>query len=337
MTGSTAELSAADLRRVVDCAERVVATDDLANFPFQAASALSELVPCDFASYNVLDPAQGRTQLATVPGDVLFDGADEALGRNLDEHPIVAHYATTSSAQAHRLSDFISQRTFHKLQLYDEVFRVLGNEYLLAGAPLVLPAPVIVGFGLHRQSSDFTDRERALMDLASPWIARAYEIARAMETVRALEAALEHEQLAMIVIDDEGRIIHATSRASDLLERSFGATFPPGTLLPVPVPIAPPGERRTRGKHRNIAWECVFWEGCRAVKVSEPPVRAPSSLSEREEEILALVALGRTNAEIAEQLFLSIHTIRRHLESIYHKLDVHTRAAAAAAYLRKGK
>jgi DNA-binding CsgD family transcriptional regulator len=55
-----------------------------------------------------------------------------------------------------------------------------------------------------------------------------------------------------------------------------------------------------------------------------------SALSEREAEILSWVARGKSNDEIALLLFLSPHTIRKHLENAYRKLGVHTRAAAVA-------
>jgi DNA-binding CsgD family transcriptional regulator len=53
-------------------------------------------------------------------------------------------------------------------------------------------------------------------------------------------------------------------------------------------------------------------------------------LSLREREVLALVAAGRTNREIAAQLVISQHTVSRHLENIFAKLGVTTRAAAIA-------
>ena len=43
-----------------------------------------------------------------------------------------------------------------------------------------------------------------------------------------------------------------------------------------------------------------------------------------------LVAAGRTNREIAEALVISVHTVRRHLQNIYVKLGVSSRAAATA-------
>jgi DNA-binding NarL/FixJ family response regulator len=53
-------------------------------------------------------------------------------------------------------------------------------------------------------------------------------------------------------------------------------------------------------------------------------------LSAREREVLTLVADGLSNAVIAERLRLSDHTVKRHVANILLKLDLPTRAAAAA-------
>ncbi|MEH1123176.1 LuxR C-terminal-related transcriptional regulator [Micromonospora sp. CPCC 206061] len=56
----------------------------------------------------------------------------------------------------------------------------------------------------------------------------------------------------------------------------------------------------------------------------------PRGLTEREVEVLRLVAAGKTNPEIAKQLVLSEKTVGRHLSNIFAKIDVTTRTAAAA-------
>ena len=58
--------------------------------------------------------------------------------------------------------------------------------------------------------------------------------------------------------------------------------------------------------------------------------RSSEALSVRENEVLDLVAGGATNAEIAERLWISPGTVRKHLEHIYVKLEVGSRTAALA-------
>ena len=53
-------------------------------------------------------------------------------------------------------------------------------------------------------------------------------------------------------------------------------------------------------------------------------------LSERELEVLQLVAQGLTNQEIASRLYLSLNTVKAHTRNIYGKLDVHSRTQATA-------
>ena len=57
-------------------------------------------------------------------------------------------------------------------------------------------------------------------------------------------------------------------------------------------------------------------------------VDAPEGLTPRELEVLALVADGLTDADVAERLVVSLRTVHAHLRSIYRKLDLHTRSAA---------
>lgn len=58
-------------------------------------------------------------------------------------------------------------------------------------------------------------------------------------------------------------------------------------------------------------------------------------LTDRQIEVLGLVAAGKTNREIAEELVLSDHTVRRHMQNIFTKLGVPSRAAAAAFAVRR--
>ena len=54
-----------------------------------------------------------------------------------------------------------------------------------------------------------------------------------------------------------------------------------------------------------------------------------NGITPREAEVLGWIARGKTNNEIARALFISPHTVRKHIENIFEKLDVRTRTAAA--------
>jgi DNA-binding CsgD family transcriptional regulator len=56
----------------------------------------------------------------------------------------------------------------------------------------------------------------------------------------------------------------------------------------------------------------------------------PYGLSERELEVLRLVAAGNSNREIAARLVISEHTVARHMQNVFGKLGVSSRSAASA-------
>ena len=62
---------------------------------------------------------------------------------------------------------------------------------------------------------------------------------------------------------------------------------------------------------------------------SDRPVEHPDGLTPREIDVLRLVAMGLADAEVARQLFLSVRTVHAHLRSIYRKLGLRSRTAAA--------
>ena len=63
---------------------------------------------------------------------------------------------------------------------------------------------------------------------------------------------------------------------------------------------------------------------------SSAPTGAAFGLSQRELEVLRLVAAGKSNREVAATLVISEHTVARHLQNIYAKLRLSSRAAATA-------
>jgi DNA-binding CsgD family transcriptional regulator len=79
----------------------------------------------------------------------------------------------------------------------------------------------------------------------------------------------------------------------------------------------------------------------RGQMVPVPAIAAASSgeashLSQREREVLARVAAGRSNKAIAEELYVSPNTVKTHVASLLRKLDVHTRAQLATIAVQQG-
>jgi len=68
----------------------------------------------------------------------------------------------------------------------------------------------------------------------------------------------------------------------------------------------------------------------------QQPTQITEKLTDREEDVLRLIARGLTNTEIAQQLHLSEGTIRNHVSAIFAKLDVSDRTQAAIIAIRHG-
>ncbi len=80
----------------------------------------------------------------------------------------------------------------------------------------------------------------------------------------------------------------------------------------------------------------AFLKAVSEVEVSSKVAQQLDDLTPRESEVLALLAQGMTNKQMADVLVISTNTVKRHLKSIFDKLDVHTRAAAAAKAVGAG-
>ncbi|MFC0533769.1 response regulator [Phytohabitans kaempferiae] len=91
-----------------------------------------------------------------------------------------------------------------------------------------------------------------------------------------------------------------------------------------------PREDLLRGARAAARRETVLSPSVAAWLVNRVRTPAPQLLSQRELEVLALVAAGNTNRQAAARLFITEATIKSHLLNIYAKLGVRDRAAAVA-------
>jgi two-component system response regulator DesR len=105
-----------------------------------------------------------------------------------------------------------------------------------------------------------------------------------------------------------------------------------------------PAAARAAGASGFVSKDWEAREVARAVRmvgsgmtVFEPTAHQPAPLlTEREREVLDLIAAGSTNREIAEHLFLSPHTVKEHTSAVYRKLEARNRAEAVQRAQRVG-
>lgn len=84
---------------------------------------------------------------------------------------------------------------------------------------------------------------------------------------------------------------------------------------------------------RTMAGESVYPEKAPGISLGRLPV---SSLTRQQRSILRLLTEGRSNREIAEQLYLSPNTVKDYLDDLMDKADIHSRTALAAQASRLG-
>ena len=87
---------------------------------------------------------------------------------------------------------------------------------------------------------------------------------------------------------------------------------------------------------RSAAAGQTYLQPALGALLAAEPDPTEDSLSEREVEVLRLIALGHTNAEIAEQLFISVRTVETHRAHIQQKLGVSSRAELVRSALSRG-
>lgn len=355
-----ARLGPVDFQAALDFLREIEAVDELGAFPMRALAGLEKLIPCDILSYNELELRQKRVLAISRPDGVFSADNFATFERLAPQNPLISHYARTSDGRPLKISDFISQRQFHRLELFQEFYRQVGTEYQLA---VTIPSPPssVIGIAFNRQRRDFTERERDLLAVVRPHLAYAYKTIAARTRIRAvrsgLERALEANDRAMVLIGPDRRVSFATYRASEWLGFYLGCPLREGSRLPDVLhgwvryqsvclndkpPTRPHDDRlvfQREGRRLLVRFvphgetgteDALLLEERR----SSPPATAPvARLTRREGAVLALVAQGKTNRQIAATLVVSDRTVQKHLEHIYDKLGVRTRTAAALTLL----
>jgi DNA-binding NarL/FixJ family response regulator len=161
-----------------------------------------------------------------------------------------------------------------------------------------------------------------------PWVERCMAARDGDEALELIRAAKPHVALVDLFLGREsGAEVSSELRAAS-----------PGTkiLLISGAGRISPAAARAAGASGFVSKDWGAPDVLKAIRmvglgmdVFEPAPPAPdASLSEREREVVTLIASGSTNREIADELYLSPHTVKEYTSGVYRKLGVRNRAEA---------
>jgi DNA-binding NarL/FixJ family response regulator len=293
-----------------------------------------------------------------------IDGVDPKLRlRQAGVEPVSQYwhgaFAERSLHRVVTLGDFVSRRQWRDRGLYTEFYRPNRIEHMMG---VRLPAPGSLEFYITilRDGCDFGARDQALLSLLRPHLVAAYENAAAVgereHELELLRETLEERGRSLIVLGRDGSIRQMSECARNRLLAYFGSDWQDRGRLPAALegwvkkqelgasagcglsPIRQPLTKERDG--RRLTVRLLTANGGLYLLMSEeklsiePADLISLGLTRRETEVLVLVAAGKSNAAIAAVLGLSSATIKHCLECIYAKLQVGTRAAAAAIAMR---
>jgi DNA-binding CsgD family transcriptional regulator len=296
---------------------------------------IGRLVPADLVAYNELDRVRLRSLfLVGWPDDYDdddYEPSDEAWELQL-EHPICLRHQQ-GFFEALKVSDFFTQRELHRTRLYDRRYRPWAIEYEMCVA---IPSPLwhtktFLFFRTGRH--DFTERDRLILNVLQPHLARLWAAARTRRLLKSALASIDHaserDPHGVILVDASHEVEFASAPARRLL-REF---FPGRRSGRLPRELGEwlvSGAERPLVRRRGDRQLCIE-RSLDSLLLEER--HAEVLLTEREREVLAWVARGKTNVEIARLLWLAPSTVRKHLENVYAKLGVSTRTAAVVRFL----
>ncbi|MCU0869568.1 MAG: LuxR C-terminal-related transcriptional regulator, partial [Burkholderiales bacterium] len=192
-------------------------------------------------------------------------------------------------------------------------------------------------------------------------VARVRAHLRTAQRIQQARAAIDGAALAIVVVEArDGGAVWASGSARALTARYFtadgaaaasAAAAPGNDVLPDRVLAwarshgaaeadgesmlvdRPHGSLVVRLVGRHASGHLIVHLAERAIDPAEAaPVGARYALTQREMEVLSWVGKGKTNRDVADILGISPRTVNKHLENVFEKLGVETRAAAAAIW-----
>jgi DNA-binding CsgD family transcriptional regulator len=217
-----------------------------------------------------------------------------------------------------------------------------------------------LSIGFHRSTRSFTERDLAILTILLPHLKVAYKNSQqATKFQHQLQQQSQaFDRLNAIVLTLSGEVRLISTAAGNLLTRYFEGEWLNYNQLPESLDswvkqqlsrsqfdlIAPDLSFQIAKPDRKLRIDllCDFAAEQHLLICTEKSSEFSSvqhlqsiGLSKREAEVLALVAAGKTNPQIAQQLTISVKTVKKHLEHIFSKLNADSRIDAINKALQK--
>jgi DNA-binding CsgD family transcriptional regulator len=153
--------------------EMTEAASDAVAFARHGTQQLPQLVASELTTLSVCDLARNSRSVVSSPGGAISTADRASFDRHFAEHPLVRYHSNTAGGGAHRISDSLSASEFRASALFNEYYRRIGIDHVVA-VPLFVDRGLLVSFVLNRSRADFSDRECALLDLVREPLAALY-------------------------------------------------------------------------------------------------------------------------------------------------------------------
>jgi DNA-binding CsgD family transcriptional regulator len=345
-------VSEADAKAMLGFIAGLAALEGPDDFRAGVLPGIRDLVPSEIASYNEVDFDAGSIIAHAEPAELVTEDAPEVLVRLGHQNPLVSRYQRTRDGRPYKWSDFITRRELHRTDLYREAYAPMGVEYQMA---FCLPAPpeMIIGVVVNRGRRDFSERDRSVLNLVrGPMIQALRTVERytlLRQRLSAAERGLGKGGAGVVLIEESARgpvISFASEEAAAALQLESEEEPLPEPLrgwlqratqrrteavAPVVLPRRDAPDLAVhllRGRHPGER-DALLLEPSREMLSSA--ALGASGLTRREGEIIRLLAVGRSNGQIAAELGISIRTVHTHLRNAYEKLGVSSRTQAVQA------
>ncbi|MBS42690.1 MAG: hypothetical protein CMH83_05890 [Nocardioides sp.] len=336
--------------RVLAALEGVDVEGGIEEFAESVCRQVAGLLPdVAWVSYNETSLVSKRTAAAAWPPDRVPDPTTitEVVAGSARQNPLVQRLAAEPDSPVVTWAELADER-FWRSRLYRHVYAPRGVRHQ---AVFGLPGDpgVVTGVAANRCERPFDEEDVALLDRLRPHLVTLHRVVADRERARAIAGG--RGQWEDVLLSDDGTVLDATVAAATLGEE-VGMSLAVGASVRTAPTWQRLAARADRSIHRLAPVVVPHHErtvdlvallrpaGPHLLRLRRRTTPAAGELGDlgltvRQAEVAALVAAGADNVEIAADLCITVATVRKHLEVVYSRLGVTSRAGAVAEIARR--